>query len=261
MLSRLKPGFLYTDITPEISENDMDAVADTWEMDGREVYRGTRDMRYDHANVFWLYDDSLERVGCVEHNLADHADFTILWFRDSEFGTLLQEDGWESGDDLWSKIPRRVFDRFVNEGWTTPQPFLEQCLAGPVRIVTPSMLLLRPVIYSCERCGKKSLRKDPKCRMIPGYLDFPDKAKTFFIDFDFVVHTPPPTSSVWSRLIPQPDGGSSPSVQEPEQAQAQEPLNREPTPPPDAPPPDQGRLGLQTQTSEAQAPQAHGEAP
>lgn len=251
MLSRLKPGFLYTDIAPDIAENDFDVVADTWEMDGREVYRGTRDMRYDHANVFWLYDDALERVGCVEHNLADHADFTILWFRDSEFGTLLQEDGWESGDDLWSKIPRRVFDRFVNEGWTTPQPFLEHCLDGPVRIVTPSMVLLRPVMYTCERCGKKSLRKDPKCEMVPGFLDFPDKAKTFFIDFDFVVHSPPSTSSVWSRLIPPPGDDSLPE-QEPEQ-ERKAPPSREPTPPLPAvlhPPPDQDRPDLQTQTPE-----------
>ena len=249
MLSRLKPGFLYTDITPEIAENDFDVVADTWEMDGREVYRGTRDMRYDHANVFWLYDDSLERVGCVEHNLADHADFTILWFQDSEFGTLLQEDGWESGDDLWSKIPRRVFDRFVNEGWTTPEAFLEHCLDGPVRVVTPSMVLLRPVMYSCRRCGKKSLRKDPSCEMVPGFLDFPDKAKTFFIDFDFVVHSPPSSSSVWSRLTPPPDDDSS-QPQEPVQEPKESP-NREPTPPPAAPhPPDQDTLGLRIQRTE-----------
>jgi hypothetical protein len=251
MLSRLKPGFLYTDITPDIAENDFDVVADTWEMNGREVYRGTRDMRYDHANVFWLYDDALERVGCVEHNLADHADFTILWFQDSEFGTLLQEEGWESGDDLWSKIPRRVFDRFVNEGWTTPEPFLEHCLDGPVRIVTPSMLVLRPVMYTCGRCGKKSLRKDPTCEMTPGFLDFPDKAKTFFIDFDFVVHTPPSTSSVWSRLLPQPDDGSS---QEPEpvlEPQPTESPHREPTPPLTAPPPpDQDTPGPQIPKTE-----------
>jgi hypothetical protein len=250
MLSRLKPGFLYTDITPDIAENDFDVEADTWDMDGREVYRGTRDMRYDHANVFWLYDDALERVGCVEHNLADHADFTILWFRDSEFGTLLQEDGWETGDDLWSKIPRRVFDRFVNEGWTTPEPFLEHCLEGPVRIVTPSMLLIRPVMYTCQRCGKKSLRKDPNCDMLPGYLDFPDKAKTFCIDFDFVVHIPPSTSSVWSRLTPPPDDGSS---QEPEPEQPQtEPPNTEPTPPPAEPhpPPDQGTPDPRIPTTE-----------
>jgi hypothetical protein len=256
MLSRLKPGFLYTDIAPDIAENDFDVVADTWEMDGREVYRGTRDMRYDHANVFWLYDDALERVGCVEHNLADHADFTILWFQDSEFGTLVQEDGWNTGDDLWSKIPRRVFDRFVNEGWTTPETFLEHCLDGPVRIVTPSMVLLRPVMYTCERCGKKSLRKDPRCTMLPGFLDFPDKAKTFFIDFDFVVHTPPSISSVWSRLIPPPDDDSS---QEPVQEPVQEPKespHREPTPPPAAPhPPDQDTPGLQTQTTEEQVPE------
>lgn len=245
MFSRLKPEFLYNDISSDITENDVDAVADTWDMDGREVYRGTRDPRYDHANVFWLYDDNLERAGCVEHSLDDHADMRISWFRDSEFGTLLQED-WTVSDDLWSKLPRHVFDRFLNESWTTPDTFLEQCLQGPLRIVTPSMLVVKPIVYTCNMCGCKSLKKKEGCVMFPSYLDFPDRLKTYFVDFDFVVHVPPDDSVVWSMLQPQHDDGSSrqPLAQE-QEAQRESLLPSEPISPPDQPqrPPHDSHVG------------------
>jgi len=233
MFSRLKTEFLYNDISSDITENDLDVVADTWDIDGREVYRGTRDPRYDHADVFWLYDDTLERVGCAEHSLDDHADMRVLWFRDSEFGTLLQED-WTVDDDLWSKLPRHVFDRFLNEGWTTPATFLEHCLHGPVRIVTPSMLVVRPIVYTCSMCGHRSLMKKEGCTMTPSYLDFPDRSKTFCIDFDFVVHVPPKDSALWSRL--QPHGDDS-SVLVQEQGQSESPPSSEPKSPPAQPRP------------------------
>jgi hypothetical protein len=80
MFSRLKPEVLYDDVNPDITENDIDVVSDLWEMDGRDVYRGSRDPRYTHANVYWLYDTDLRRVGCSEHNTEDHGDFRLLWF-------------------------------------------------------------------------------------------------------------------------------------------------------------------------------------
>lgn len=237
MFSRLTPGFVYNDISSDITENDLDVVADTWEMGGREVYRGTRDPRYTHANVHWLYDDNLERVGCAEHSLEDHADMQLLWFRDSEFGTLFQED-WTIDDDLWSKLPRHVFDRFLNEEWTTPAKFLEHCLQGPMRIVTPSMLAHHlPTVYTCSKCGHKSLMKKEGCSMTPSVLDFPDRSKTYFIDFDFVVHVPPVDSVVWSTLQPpQHDGGSSGQVRE-QEAPLESPPSSELTSPPAQPSP------------------------
>ena len=233
MFSRLVKGFVYNDISSDITENDLDVVADTWDMDGREVYRGTRDPRYTHAGVFWLYDDNLERVGCAEHSLDDHADMRILWFRDSEFGTLLQED-WTTDDDLWSKLPRHVFDRFLNEGWTTPTRFLEQCLHGPMRIVTPAMLVQLPTVYTCSSCGHKSLMKKEGCSMSPSGLDFPDRSKVYFIDSDFVVHVPPENSDVWSRLQPR-DDDSSVLVRAAEE-QSASPPSSEPKSPPAQPP-------------------------
>jgi len=228
MFSRLHPEFLYTNISSDITENDLDVVADTWMMDGQEVYRGSRDPSYDHADVYWLYNDSLERVGCAEHSLADHADMRVLWFHDSEFGTLLQEPGWTEEDELWSKLPRHVFDRYVNEEWTTPERFLEHCLCGPVRIVTPSMLVLRPIIYTCTECGRKSLRQLPGCKSVLQYLDFPDKEKIFFVDFDFKLHHPPLDSSVWSRLQQHDDGSSQEPVEQPvEQPQSERQVSQE----------------------------------
>ena len=208
MFSRLTPGFVYNDISSDITENDLDVVADTWDMDGREVYRGTRDPRYTHANVYWLYDDTLERVGCAEHDVQDHAKMQVLWFRDSEFGTLLQED-WTVDDDLWSKLPRHVFDRCLNEGWTTPESFLEHCLQGPVRVVTPSMLVKRPVVYVCSKCGRKSFKDRETCETTQCALDFPDKQKVFFVDTDCMVHVPPSDSRVWLMLQPHDDGSSA----------------------------------------------------
>ena len=227
MFSQLKPDFLYTDVSEDITENDIDVVSDLWNMDGRDVYRGSRDPRYTHANVYWLYDDNLRRVGCSEHNLADHADVRLLWFRDNEFGTLLQEDGWEMGDDVWSYIPKHPFERFINEGWTTPNSFLENCLHGPTRIVTPKMLLQLPKVYVCNACGRKSLRPIAGCALRETVLDFPDKQKILFVDDDMVTYLPPTNSSVWLTLRLQHDDDSSqqeraPEQQEQEQEQEQE---------------------------------------
>jgi hypothetical protein len=200
MESKLDPGFVYEDIEHSITENDIDVVSDLWEMDGREVYRGSLDPRYTHANVYWLYNENLERVGLAEHSKIDHAVVHLLWYQDSEFGTLLQEDGWTCDYDIWSRVPRSVFDRFINEGWTTSESFLEQCLHGPTRVVTPNMVRELPMVYTCAKCGRKSLKPILGCDMTSERLDLPVKEKLFFIDFDMVVHVPPRNSTIWSRL-------------------------------------------------------------
>jgi hypothetical protein len=244
MFSRLVPGFLYEDVTSDITECDVDVVSDLWEMDGREVYRGTRDPRYTHANVYWLYDVDLKRVGCSEHSLKDHGDFRLLWTQESEFATLFQEDGWTIGNDLWSSLPQHVFDRAMNEGWTTPDAFLEHCLYGPLRLVTIESLLTPQMVYTCKDCGRRSLSEYRGCpRAEPAPITYPAKEKIFFVDDDLRVHLPPTGSSIWSFLLRQPqspsDGGSrEPERQEPE-AQTASPQQSEPTPPPAqcAPPP------------------------
>lgn len=236
MESQLLSGFIYRDTARDITENDLDVVSDLWTIDGREVYRGSRDPRYTHANVYWLYSETLERVGLCEHSLTDQADFRTLWFQDTDFGTYLQEEGWEQSDDIWTRLPRHAFDRFINEGWTTPDAFLEQCLHGHVRVFTPAMIEKLPTVYTCSKCGKKSLRPSPGCSMTQAPLDFPDTQCVFFVDSDMIMYRPPASSRVWDLLTPrqQPshDDDSQQQAQEKELQEAQSPLLApEPSPP------------------------------
>ena len=228
MFSLLKPDFVYTDTGRDITENDIDVVSDLWDMDGREVYRGSRDPRYTHANVYWLYDDNLERVGLTEHSTADHADFRILWFKDSDFGTLLQEDGWEKKEDVWSLLPPQAFNLLVNREAANLRGLQEHCLYGPSRFVTLDMVRKIPDVYTCSVCKRKSLKPRSGCSMTALPLDIPEKEKVFFVDDDFIVHVPPPTSSVWSRLLkpsqPERGDGSSQVLLPQEQAQGQVPV-------------------------------------
>jgi hypothetical protein len=229
MQSVIVPGFLYKDVSSDITENDLDVVSDLWTIDGREVYRGSKDPRYTHANVYWLYSENLERVGLSEHSIADQAEFHVLWFRDTDFGTYLQEDGWETGDDIWSRLPKHTFDRFLNEGWTVPEAFLEQCLHGPVRVFTPDMLEKIPIVYTCSVCGKRSLKRSVGCTLSATPLDFPETEKVFFIDSDMIMYRPPMSSRIWDLLIQLPksshDDGSNPQVSQEEEKPQQESLS------------------------------------
>ena len=239
MESELVPGVFYTDTARDITEHDLDIVSDLWTIDGREVYRGARDPRYTHANVYWLYSEDLDRVGLSEHSTKDQADFRVLWFRETDFGTYLQEDGWERGEDIWTILPRSVFDRFVNEGWTTPKTFLEQCLYGPMRILTPEMLRFWPKVYVCQTCGHRSLDSKPGCKTVAEPLDVPTTEKVLFVDCDMIVYRPPPTSRIWEMLRQPPspgdDGSAQASGEEPAagpQEQRPPPAEAETTPPP-----------------------------
>ena len=218
MYSLLHPTFVYDDVSGDIAETDVDVVSDLWTMDGRNVYRGSRDPRYTHANVYWLYDEDLQRVGCSEHSLSDHGDFRLLWFQESEFGTLLQEEGWTMKGDLWGLLPKHTFERFLNEGWTTPETILEQCLHGQRRVITPEMIVKRPQVHSCSRCGRRSLTPMKNCFGATEPLSVPARELVVFVNSDLVVHIPPPESSIWSRLELH-----APSSLTQQQAQAQEP--------------------------------------
>ena len=245
MLSVFTTKILYP-TSRDISEHDVDVVSDLWSMDGRDVYRGSRDPTYTHANVYWLYDEELTRVGCVEHNTKNHADFNLLWFHESPFGTLLQEE-WEVGDSLWVDLPVPTVDRFMSEGWTSPGLFLEHCLHGPVRIVTPGMVLQLPTVYECKKCKQRSLRP-LHTDSVGSPLDFPDKSKILFIDSDMIVHRPPPTSRVFELLgftaQPPHDAGSPSSgaetqeQEEPLPAQVESQDDQHPSEPPQSESPD-----------------------
>ena len=190
---------MYDDISDDVTEHDVDVMSDLWSMNGRDVYRGSRDPRYTHANVYWLYDEDLRRVGLSEHSLEDHADFRILWFYESGFATFMQEEGWTTGPNVWSILPSHVYERCFSEGWTTPHTLLEQCLNSSYRIVTPEMLASLPKVYSCEACKASSLSSVCVSNQV-NPLDFPDKAKIVFVDDDLVIHNPPSDSTIFYRL-------------------------------------------------------------
>ena len=200
MQSILDPKVLYTDLSRDIVEHDVDVVSDLWNMDGRDVYRGSRDRHYSHANVYWLYTEDLERVGLVEHSLENQADFRILWFQDNPFATLLQEE-WTSEQSIWSVLSRPAVEMFLAEDWTTPETLLKGCLHGPTRILTVDMVLNKPVIYHCSVCGSKTMKKTECAEFqTETELDFPDQAKIVFIDDDLYVCEPPIGSRVWELL-------------------------------------------------------------
>jgi len=190
MFSILNPSFVYRDVSTDVTENDIDVVSDLWNIDGQEVYRGSRDPRYTHANVYWLYDEGLARVGCSEHDKHEHTNFHVLWFDESPFSTLFQER-WTTQDEIWNVLPKHVVELFLSKGWTTPELFLEQCLQDEIRIVTPSMITNGfPTVYACPSCGMKKLHQ-VGCITKPQKLTFPKKEKVFFVDDDLVVYLPP----------------------------------------------------------------------
>jgi hypothetical protein len=196
MFSIIDPTIVY-DASPDVVDTDIDVISDLWSMGGHEVYRGARDPRYTHANVFWLYDKELERVGCAEHRKDNNADVSLLWFYDSPFATLLQEDKWVSGDTIWSVLPEHVYERCLVNGWTTPTTFLEQCLRSTVRVVSPAMIVKRPTVYVCDTCKTKTFSPG---HGTPQPLDYPDIEKVIFVDDFMNLQLPPTDSRVYTYL-------------------------------------------------------------
>jgi hypothetical protein len=253
MQSLLDPSVIYADLSRDVVEHDVDVVSDLWTMDDRDVYRGSRDTQYVHANVYWLYSDELERTGLVEHSLTDHADFRILWFHDTPFATFFQEE-WTLTESLWSVLPRTTVEKFLSDDCTTPERILSACLQGPSRIITLSHALCPPTVYSCSKCGLKSLRPI-SCGDTTAPLDFPDKTKIVFVDDELYVCRPPSSSRVWDHLgfrsqkAEPPDAEPALQVQEQRQPEVH---SETPAPPPlaDPRPPEPSQ-------SESQRQQAH----
>ena len=241
MQSILDPRVIYTNLSRDVSEHDVDVVSDLWSMDGRDVYRGSRDRQYSHANVYWLYSEDLERVGLVEHSLSDNADFRILWFYDDPFSSFFQEE-WTVIESLWSLLPRTTVERWITEEQTATDQILGGCLYGDARIVSLDHVLHPPVVHSCTDCGLRSLKK-VDCQDVQSPLDFPNKAKILFIDDDLYVCRPPADSKVWGLLgftLPLPPRGDEPALpelaEEPQMPAVQsEPLPQTLPPQPQAP--------------------------
>lgn len=213
MYSILRPSLLYTDISPDIAEHDEDHDAAEWAYSDRTVFRGALDASYKNEglDVYWLYDDDLNRVGLAEHESEDHSRFKTLWFRDSPFGTLLQED-WKAGESVFTLLSSEAYQDAMDSNIL---------LKGCHRIILPKYITNGlPDIYECS-CGKSF---SPMCSAVKKAVII---TNPLFIDDSFVMYQPPPDSSVWSRLGLQRDACAPEQVshqqQEPPLLEAQPP--------------------------------------
>jgi hypothetical protein len=202
MFSLLRKGLVYKNISSDIVEHDLDIDADQWSYDGRDVYRGSVDPEYitNSLNVYWLYDDDSKRIGLVEHESDNQAEFKCLWFYDNPYATLFQDTAWKStGKTLMSKLSNEAYQDCLETDFV----FIgDQCLTNNVLLVTPEILIQKPKIYTCEKCGKKSLMKSNVCSTASVYdLDFKDFS-ILFIDESFVIY------EKFIPDLPQPDASA-----------------------------------------------------
>ena len=170
MESKLIPGLCY-DVSTEVAPHDFDQDADTWEYEGKEVLRGQKDPNYDH-DVFWLYDEGVQRVGLVEYNPENSAHFHVLWFYDNPFATFFQEPDWVStGETLWTEMPIHAYEYCLEHGIHRPEQVQ--------RLTKKTILTLEDV-----RKGKR----------------VQDVFSVFCVDSDCVMYRPPSDSALWLRL-------------------------------------------------------------
>ena len=191
MFSVLRKGLVYQNISSDIVEHDLDMDADQWSYDNRDVYRGAIDSEYvSHGlNVHWLYDDNSMRIGLAEHDSSDPANFAVLWFYDNPFATLFQDNAWKSsGTTLWSKLSNEAYQDCLESDFKCVS---DLALSSGVVLMTPSMIVKKPDLYTCEVCGKKSLIKSNVCSTVSiSDLDF-SQFSILFLDDDFVLYDKP----------------------------------------------------------------------
>ena len=188
MFSILRKGLVYKNVSPDIVEHDLDIDADQWSYDGKDVYRGSIDPEYvkDNINVYWLYDDDSKRIGLAEHDSNDPAIFKSLWFYDNPFATLFQDNLWKStGRTLWSKLSNEAYQDSLNTDFVN---ISTDSLNSGVLLLTPELLINKPVLYTCEKCNKKSLMANDNCHQaLVSILNFNDYS-ILFLDDDFVIY-------------------------------------------------------------------------
>ena len=121
MYSILRPELIYQNVSADILEHDEDYDASEWSYSGKQVYRGALDRSYTKWNldIFWLYDESLQRVGLAEHESDDPSIFEVLWFHDNPFGTLLYKASYDQ-----EEIAVVDIDTEKSDSYRTHWPFL-----------------------------------------------------------------------------------------------------------------------------------------
>jgi hypothetical protein len=191
MFSALRQGLVYKDISPDVTEHDDDIDADQWNYDGKDVYRGTIDPRYtEHdLNVYWLYDDDLNRIGLAEHDSNNSAIFHILWFYKNPFATLFQTPYWQSKNKtLWSMLSNEAYQECLEDDFKS---IFDKCLDSEYVLITPEMVINPPKLYTCKKCNKKSLSPLKSCKDVIETSYFSSKEKFLFLDESFILYDPP----------------------------------------------------------------------
>jgi hypothetical protein len=241
MFSILRPSLVYT-VNRYIADHDDNTDAEEWSYNGLTLWRGSLDVSFREfeLDVFWLYNDVNECIGLAEHDSSDHSIVAVLFYKESPFGTLFQED-WVKHETIWSKMNAYAYQDFLNSSVE------DLILAGNGKIITPEILLNKPDIYECSLCNKKSMTPF-KCSDIKK-KPFGPILNPYFIDESYIIYTPPANSAVWSIVqlddaslkdslshysIPQehPDESVSeiPVVQHPQQLYPVAPLSDEQQP-------------------------------
>lgn len=226
MFSLLRKGLLYTDISPDIVEHDEDMDGDLWNYDGIDVYRGLFDQRYisNDLNVYWLYDDNSKRIGLAEHEIDSPEVYKALWFRDTPFGTLLQEDGWKSKNvTLWSMLSNEAYQDCLENDFKSVSDWALQ--SGKL-LVNPTMIIQHPSLYKCSSCGKRSLSEISECKSVEKtVLDF-SQFSILFLDDLFVIYESPDNSKVLRLHDAYPEEQELAEEEQPEQAHQLHPQSR-----------------------------------
>lgn len=220
MFSRLRKNIVYP-VSRDITEHDLGTEVDEWTYGDRQVFRGNVDPTYlaENLYVYWLYDDNNFRIGLAEHEVKSPSQFAILWFKDTPFGTLLQQDDWKSEDrTFWSLLSQHAYEDCLRKNIRTPEELVQQYPAMKTRLVTPSMIAKNEhtadVLY-CASCFRSSCKKKSTST---------DFNSLIFLDSDWVLY---------SRVTPSSDGSSSSSPQpepQPEQEPEQPPPRESPEP-------------------------------
>lgn len=196
MFSKLRKNIVYTDISSDIIEHDEDMDGELWNYDDIDVYRGSFDPRYtcEGLHVYWLYDDNLKRVGLAEHEIDSPEVYKVLWFRDTPFGTLFQEDGWISKNStLWSLLSNEAYQDCIEDDFKSVQDW---ALRSGTLLMTPKMCIQKPKVYTCTTCGKKSLSELKNCLAVETTdLEF-SQFSILFLDDSFVLYEAPKDSTV-----------------------------------------------------------------
>ena len=191
MFSKLRKLIVYTDISSDIIEHDEDMDGELWNYDGIDVYRGSFDPRYttEGIQVYWLYDDNLKRVGLAEHEVDSPEVYKVLWYRDTPFATLFQEDGWTSKNcTLWSMFSNEAYQDCIEDDFKSVRDW---AMRSGTLLVTPEMYTKKQSIYSCTHCGKKSLSELKSCLAVEMTdLDF-NQFSILFLDDSFVMYEAP----------------------------------------------------------------------